>query len=67
MGGMNSNESVLSTLTQAKGTSMQGDIRRGVLDRSSTISDAVGLLVAHMCQQDLSRVSLKDEYKSIPF
>ena len=54
---MSSSESVLSTWTEANGTSMQGEISLGLLDKSSTISEAVGLLVAVIFQQDFNRVS----------
>ena len=59
MFGMSSNESVLSTWTEASGTSMQGDMSLGLFESNSTISEAVGLLVGVLCQQDFKRVSLK--------
>ena len=43
--GMSSKESVRSTWTEANGTSMQGEIRRGLLASSSEISEAVGRFV----------------------
>ena len=55
--GISSKESVLSTCTEAKGTSIQGEISLGLFDNSSTISEAVGLLVAVMFQQDFNKVS----------
>ena len=56
--GISSNESVLSTCTDANGISIQGQIRRGVFESSSTTSDPVGLLVAVICQHAFSNVSL---------
>ena len=56
--GISSNESVLSTCTDASGISMQGQINRGVFESNSTTSCAVGLLVAVICQHDFSNVSL---------
>jgi tRNA A-37 threonylcarbamoyl transferase component Bud32 len=41
---------------------MQGEMRRVLFDKSSTISEAVGRLVGVMHQQDLSKVSLKKIY-----
>ena len=61
--GISSNESVLSTCTDASGISIQGQINRGVLESSSTTSEAVGRLVAVMCQHDLSNVSLNTKLK----
>lgn len=40
---------------------MHGEIRRGLFERSSTISEADGRLVGVLCQQDLSNVSLEKE------
>jgi hypothetical protein len=57
--GMSSSESVLSTWTEARGTSMHGEMSRVLLDKSSTISEAVGRFVGVMHQHDLSNVSLK--------
>ena len=48
-----------TTWTDASGTSMQGVMRRGLLDRSSTSSAAVGRCVGVLFQQDFSRVSLQ--------
>ena len=55
--GISSKESVLSTWTEAKGTSIQGDISLGLFDKSSTISEAVGLFVAVMFQHVFNKVS----------
>ena len=54
--GISSKESVLSTWTEAKGTSMHGEINRGLLESNSTISDAVGLFVAVMFQHDCKKM-----------
>ena len=59
--GISSRESVRSTCTDARGTSMQGEMRRVLFDKSSTISEAVGRFVGIMHQQDLSKVSLKQK------
>ena len=56
--GMSSNESVLSTCTDASGISIHGQINRGVFESSSATSAADGLWVAVMFQHDLSNVSL---------
>ncbi len=54
----------IATWTDARGTSIQGEMRRGLFDKSSTISDAVGLFVGVILQQDLSKVSLKNSSKN---
>merc|ERR1719192_1262949 len=49
--GISSRESVRSICTEASGTSIHGLTRRGLLYSNSTISAAVGLLVAVLLQQ----------------
>ena len=57
--GSSSSESVLSICTEARGTSMQGEISLGLLVRSSRISEAEGRLVGVGLQQLRSNCPLK--------
>ena len=61
--GISSNESVLSTCTDASGMSIHGQINLGVFESNSTTSEAVGLFVAVICQQDFNNVSLNEKWK----
>lgn len=49
---------VSSICTEDSGTSRQGERSRGLLARNSTISEAGGLFLDSLCQQDLMRHSL---------